>query len=50
MVTAGGEGDQTREVKREFNQNGFVGESNQIVLVTCAEYNRKIKVTIKPQH
>ena len=32
MVTAGGEGDQTREVKREFNQKGFVGELNQIKL------------------
>jgi hypothetical protein len=32
MVTAGGEGDQTREVKRKLTQKGFVDEHIQMYL------------------
>ena len=32
MVTAGGVGDQTTELKREFTQKGFVDEHIQMLL------------------
>jgi hypothetical protein len=32
MLTAGGEGDQTTEVKREFTQKGFVDEHIHLYL------------------